>query len=169
MSTGRQAIRIPDYIDLLKLLQQVGPLQTTSANAQRVKAVVDALKVMSLHLAVLIGLYRFADLDTGWLLLPIGFSIVAGVTFFGMILNDLLKGKRGVASSTTEANGTFVRSLILVPTDYGLLCLVFLLWGWPPVFLILYAALFVANAAFLVLAAIKWFRDMVKLDADAHP
>lgn len=32
MSTGRQAIRIPDYDDLLELLRQTGPLQTTSAN-----------------------------------------------------------------------------------------------------------------------------------------
>lgn len=33
MSTGRQAIRIPDVEPLLKLLEQTGPLQTTSANA----------------------------------------------------------------------------------------------------------------------------------------
>jgi L-threonylcarbamoyladenylate synthase len=31
-STGRQAIRIPDNAELLELLRQVGPLQTTSAN-----------------------------------------------------------------------------------------------------------------------------------------
>jgi L-threonylcarbamoyladenylate synthase len=31
--TGRQAIRIPDYPDLLNLMTLVGPLQTTSANA----------------------------------------------------------------------------------------------------------------------------------------
>jgi L-threonylcarbamoyladenylate synthase len=31
--TGRQAFRIPDDENLLKLLQQTGPLQTTSANA----------------------------------------------------------------------------------------------------------------------------------------
>lgn len=33
MSTGRQGIRIPDNGPLLKLLEQTGPLQTTSANA----------------------------------------------------------------------------------------------------------------------------------------
>lgn len=31
-ATGRQAIRIPDNAPLLKLLEQTGPLQTTSAN-----------------------------------------------------------------------------------------------------------------------------------------
>lgn len=33
MSTGRQAVRIPDDAPLLALLTSVGPLQTTSANA----------------------------------------------------------------------------------------------------------------------------------------
>lgn len=33
MSTGRQGVRIPDDKPLLELLEQVGPLQTTSANA----------------------------------------------------------------------------------------------------------------------------------------
>ena len=33
MSTGRQGVRIPDDEPLLKLLEQTGPLQTTSANA----------------------------------------------------------------------------------------------------------------------------------------
>lgn len=32
MSTGRQGIRIPDFPELLELLREVGPLQTTSAN-----------------------------------------------------------------------------------------------------------------------------------------
>jgi L-threonylcarbamoyladenylate synthase len=32
MGTGRQGIRIPDYPELLDLLGEVGPLQTTSAN-----------------------------------------------------------------------------------------------------------------------------------------
>jgi hypothetical protein len=34
----------------------------------------------------------------------------------------------------------------------------------PTVFLPVYALVFAACAAFLVLAAIKWFRDMTRLD-----
>lgn len=121
---------------------------------------VDALKIASLHLAVLVGLYRFGDLGEFALLVPIGYSVVATVTFFGMILNDLLKGARGVASTHARAGGTFGRSMILLPTDFGVLCLAFLLWGVSPLFLVVYGALFAVNALFLGAASVKWFREM---------
>lgn len=121
---------------------------------------VDAFKIASLHLAVLIGLYRFGRVDEPALLVPIGFSVVATATFFGMILNDLLKGARGVASTHARAGGTLGRSMMLLPTDFGAVCLVFVLWGAPPLFLFAYGALFAANAMFLCAAAVKWFREM---------
>lgn len=122
---------------------------------------VDAVKIASLHLAVLIGLYRFTpDLQGPLLLIPIGYSVVATVTFFGMILNDLLKGARGISSTHTRGGGTFGRSMLLLPTDFGLLCLVFVMWGAPPVFLVAYSALFVLNTLFLGAASVKWFREM---------
>lgn len=129
---------------------------------------VDAIKIASLHLAVLVGLFRFSGLAASWLLIPIGFSVVAVVTFFGMLLNDLLKGKSGVASTHARGGGTWYRSLMLLPTDFGLLCLVFVLWGVPAFFLSVYAVIFVLCAGFLVLAAVKWFREMRALDGEAR-
>lgn len=126
---------------------------------------VDALKIASLHLAVAIGLFRFTDVDAVWLLVPLGFSVVAVVTFFGMLLNDLLKGKNDVASTHTRGGGTAFRSLLLLPTDYGLLCLVFVLWGIPALFLTVYGAVGLLCAGFLALAAAKWFREMRAIDA----
>lgn len=128
---------------------------------------VDALKIASLHLAVLIGLFRFTDVPVPWLLIPIGFSVVAVVTFFGMLLNDLLKGKRGVTSTHARGGGTLRRSLLLLPTDFGLLCIAFVLWGMPAVFLAVYGTIFVLCGGFLVLAAVKWFREMRAIDAEA--
>jgi hypothetical protein len=55
------------------------------------------------------------------------------------------------------------RSLVTLPTDYGLLCCVFVLLGTPALFLRAYTALFVLAAAFLGLASIKWFREMGRL------
>lgn len=125
---------------------------------------VDAVKIASIHLAVAIGLFRFTDLNPVWLLIPLGFSVVGVVTFFGMLLNDLLKGKSGMASTHSRGGGTAFRSVLLLPTDYGLLCLIFVLWGAPPVFLTVYAILFVLCSGFLVLAAAKWFREMRAID-----
>lgn len=131
---------------------------------------VDAIKIASLHLAVLLALWLHTPYrDTAWLLVPLAFSIVGVVTFFGMLLNDLLKGKAGVPSTHARGGGTFARSMLLVPTDFGLLCLVFVLWGWTQGFLWIYLALALANGGFLVLAAIKWFREMRRIDRDSRP
>lgn len=127
---------------------------------------VDAVKLASLHLAVLVALWLHTPVrDSAWLIVPLAFSVVGVVTFFGMLLNDLLKAKRGVASTHARGGGTLARSLLLLPTDFGVLCLVLVLWGWTEGFVWAYAALAVANAAFLVLAAVKWFAEMRALDA----
>lgn len=130
---------------------------------------VDAVKIASLHLAVLLALQFHTPLaGTPWLLVPLVFSVVDVVTFFGMLLNDLLKQKKGVPSTHSRGGGTFLRSMILLPTDFGLLCVVFVLWGWTAGFLAVYAALALINALFLALAAVKWFREISALDrADA--
>lgn len=126
---------------------------------------VDALKIASLHLVVLLGLHLHTPLaGTAWLLVPLAFSVIDVVTFFGMLLNDLLKQKKGVQSTHSRGGGTFVRSMMLLPTDFGIVCLVFLLWGWTGGFLVAYAALAAANAVFLALAAVKWFREISALD-----
>ena len=79
--------------------------------------------------------------------------------------HNLLKGKKGVPSTHARGGGTALRSLVLVPTDFGLLCLVFVLWGAPPLFLAAYTLLLVANAVFLAAAAVKWHREIRALDA----
>ncbi|MCR8670989.1 CDP-alcohol phosphatidyltransferase family protein [Agrococcus sp. HG114] len=126
---------------------------------------VDAIKLAVLHLAVLLALWLHTPLrGSAWLLVPLLFSVVGVVTFFAMLLNDLLKGKVGVPSTHERGSGTPLRSLLLVPTDYGVLCLVFALWGSTTGFLVAYGALALANLLFLVLAATKWFREMQAID-----
>ena len=127
---------------------------------------VDAVKASSLHLAVLIGMYRFADLDSrAWLLVPVGYCVVDAVLYFGTMLNDALRAQHGVAirSQQRGERPSILRSLLVLPTDYGLLCCVFVLFGAPTLFLSVYTALFVAMAGFLVLASVKWFREMGRL------
>ena len=127
---------------------------------------IDALKIASLHLVVLLALHLHTPLaGSPWLLVPLVYSVVAVVTFFGMLLNDLLKQKKGVASTHSRGGGTFLRSMMLLPTDFGLLCVVFVLWGWTAGFLVVYAALAAFNGLFLALAAVKWFREIRALDA----
>ncbi|MQA32803.1 CDP-alcohol phosphatidyltransferase family protein [Modestobacter roseus] len=125
---------------------------------------VDALKIASLHLALLVGLYRFEPVERGpWLLLPLGFSVVSVVLFFGTLLNESLRAQHGArtrAARTAGERPSVLRSLVVVPTDYGLLCLVFVLLGAPVVFLTAYALLCLATAGYLALASVKWFSEM---------
>lgn len=126
---------------------------------------VDAAKLASLHLVVLVSLWlHVPTLTSGWLLVPLCYSAVSVTTFFGMLLNDLLKAKAGTVSTHARGGGTLGRSMVLLPTDYGVLCLCFLLWGWTAGFLAGYGALAVINALFLGLASVKWFREIRGLD-----
>jgi phosphatidylglycerophosphate synthase len=127
---------------------------------------VDSAKISSLHLAVLISCYRFFGFSSAeWLLIPLAFAAVANVTFFGMILNDQLRRVAAATGRSVEhARPSTLRSVLVIPTDYGVLCLAFVLLGWHEGFFGLYAALLLANAGFLFLAAAKWFRDMKALD-----
>jgi phosphatidylglycerophosphate synthase len=137
-----------------------------SSSGEWLDHMIDATKISSLHLAVLISAYRFFGLDDAWLLVPIGFTVVAAVSFFGMTLNDQLRRNTGRARVTPVAQSSSpLRSLLVLPTDYGVLCLIFLALGWPAVFFTLYTALFAGCAIFLVLAARKWFGDMRDLDS----
>jgi phosphatidylglycerophosphate synthase len=127
---------------------------------------VDATKIATLHLALLVGFYRFESVDRGgWLLLPLGFSVVSVVLFFGTLLNEAMRAQHGAATRAARSGGrpSVLRSLIVVPTDYGLLCLVFALLGAPPLFLAAYGLLFLATAGYLALASITWFNEMGRL------
>jgi phosphatidylglycerophosphate synthase len=126
---------------------------------------VDAGKVIAIHLATLLSLYRFTG--TGpYLLVPMGFTLVSGMTFFAMILNDLLRAQHGVKSAAARQGGSPLRSLLLLPTDYGVLCLVFVLRPLDSTFKVVYGAVFVVTALFLAAASFKWFREMQDIGRD---
>ena len=139
-----------------------------STSGEWLDHMIDATKISSLHLAVLISAYRFFDFDRpAWLLVPIGFTVVSAVSFFGMILNEQLERRAALTTGATRNRPqatSALRSLLVIPTDYGLLCLIFLLLGAPMVLFAAYTLLFVGNAGYLALAAVKWFRVMQSLD-----
>ncbi|WP_326690715.1 MULTISPECIES: CDP-alcohol phosphatidyltransferase family protein [unclassified Streptomyces] len=124
--------------------------------------VVDCAKIVALHSAVLISFHRFAALPgEGWLLLPLGFQLVAVLIFFGGLLTDKLRPRPAVPPPGTGAAGpSGLRALALLPVDYGVFCAVFLLLGGPELFRAAYAALFVCYALFAVAFGVKWFREL---------
>ncbi|MGO4492676.1 CDP-alcohol phosphatidyltransferase family protein [Arthrobacter sp. 2YAF22_2] len=125
--------------------------------------VVDCTKIVSLHLAVLVAAYRHFQLHPeGWLLVPIGYAIVGTVSFFAMVLNDQLKTTALLKSGrqAIPKRGSVFKSIFLVPTDYGVLCFIFVLLGAPWMFFTVYSLFFAANSIHLTLALVRWFGDM---------
>ncbi|MPV36577.1 CDP-alcohol phosphatidyltransferase family protein [Georgenia subflava] len=127
--------------------------------------VCDSAKTATIHLAVLVSMYRFADLPTDLLLLvPICYSIVDSVLFFGFILTDSLRRPSGPALAQAEnARPSVLRSVLAAPTDYGILCLIFFAFAWPQVFLVPYGILMLGTAGYLLLALPRWYRDISRL------
>lgn len=123
--------------------------------------VVDALKVVTLPLALLIGLFRFEAVDTLWLVVPLVNAVTSSVMFFAMILTEQLRRAHGVTSTAaTGGRMPWLRSVMSLPTDYGLLCVAFVLYGATTLFVGIYALVTLATVFFLMLALPKWFRDV---------
>jgi phosphatidylglycerophosphate synthase len=141
-----------------------------SAVGEWLDHMIDSAKVSSLHLAVLIAAYRHFELpSTAWLLVPMVFAVVSAVHFFGMILVDQLvrisRARSGAAAPVGPA-GSPLRRLLKIPTDYGVLCLVFLLLGAPSAFFIAYTVLAVGSTGYLVLVLRKWRADVAALEVN---
>lgn len=135
----------------------------------------DSLKLATIHLAVLICWFRFFELDTVWLLVPMLWQVVASVFFFGFILTDLLRrisalqqtdhgsdGRKDAAPVSSAPTASWY-ALAVVPSDYGLLCVVFLTLWIQPVFQSVYTALAVLNALMLAAVSLRWFRAVRRL------
>lgn len=134
-----------------------------SVSGEWLDHMVDSAKIATLHLAVLVNWFRFRDGGDEALLIPIAFQVVASVMFFVVILNDQIRrAHRGSTQMILQGEGSSstLYSLAVVPTDYGLLCVVFALLFWQTGFFWVYTALMVLNAAFLVIALVKWYREM---------
>ncbi|MDR1998817.1 MAG: CDP-alcohol phosphatidyltransferase family protein [Frankiaceae bacterium] len=135
--------------------------------------VLDSAKIAMFHAAVAICWFRWYHLDRpAWLLVPLAFGAASSVFFFALILSDMLRridrlartGSAGSAAATSTLNpkeaAPVLRSLLVLPNDYGLLCLVMLLIPLHSVFRSAYTVLAVCSAAFLAMGTLRWLREM---------
>lgn len=123
--------------------------------------VVDAARLPALHLAVLIALLRFSDgISLAILLIPMGYLIISVVRFFALMLAEQMRIKASVTSSKSFAGDSLMKSVALLPLDYGTLCLIFAIWGHQPLFLVVYGALFIVNAALLAVTLRRRYLEL---------
>ncbi|MFJ6720022.1 CDP-alcohol phosphatidyltransferase family protein [Streptomyces sp. NPDC091259] len=133
-----------------------------SASGEWLDHVVDCAKLTALHTCVLIAFYRFPDMygtgSDGWLLAPLVFQFASVVTFFGGLLTEKLKPKPAPGSPAAAPSN--LRAVALLPVDYGVFCLVFLLLGGGELFRWAYAGLGAVAVLFLLAFLAKWFREL---------
>ncbi|WP_103534090.1 CDP-alcohol phosphatidyltransferase family protein [Streptomyces sp. SM11] len=136
--------------------------------------VVDCGKLLLVHTAVLISFHRFGELPSdAWLLLPLGFQLAAVLTFCAGLLREHLGKANGPGARSPSwaepeppaAPVSRVRAVALLPADYGVFCLVFLLLGAPEAFRAGYAVLAAVHTLFLAAFLAKWFRELKALRA----
>jgi phosphatidylglycerophosphate synthase len=133
--------------------------------------IVDAVKTSALHLCVLICWYRFYSDRGAALLVPVGFTLVGAVFFFAQILTDQLRRAhpQQAPAAADSSLAAVVRSLIVLPTDYGLLCLIFVTLGWPVVFRVAYGLLFAGTSLFVLAALPTWYREAATFGRVTRP
>ncbi|MGD7707098.1 CDP-alcohol phosphatidyltransferase family protein [Microlunatus sp. Y2014] len=122
--------------------------------------VVDAAKLVCLHGAVLVAGHRFWAVAEPWLLVPLAFQVVAVVTFSALVLVELIPKARGSVGEARRGGPSMVRAVLLLPADYGILAVSFVLWGLPTVFLGWYALLALANLLILLALLVRWYRQL---------
>ncbi|WP_342022301.1 CDP-alcohol phosphatidyltransferase family protein [Arthrobacter citreus] len=135
--------------------------------------VVDAVRTPAIHLAVLAGLVSYTSLPPWVLLLPGLYCLLSCGQFMSQILAEqLVRQRRDSPEARRDVGPTVsgpgpLRSFLLLPTDAGSLCWVFLLWGMPPVFYAAYGGLFLLNLVASAASMRRKYRALVSISKEA--
>lgn len=123
--------------------------------------VVDCTKIALLHVAVLVTIFRSFDLPDAALLVPLAFGAQATIYFFTIILTEQLrKASRSQPARGPNESAPVLPSLLVLPVDYGLLCVTFVLLGATSLFFWCYTVLMIANVLLLIAALVRWYREV---------
>jgi len=129
---------------------------------------VDVTKTCVLHSVVLISFLRFGGIPSdAFLLVPLGYLTVSIVLFFGLMLVDQLRrsARLQLPDPNPPRGSGMLQTLVAIPTDYGIVCLAFAVFGWRELFVVVYTALFAAHTLVLLAVLARWWRELRSIDA----
>jgi len=143
---------------------QIARLRGASSTAgEWLDHVLDAVRTVAVHGAVLVAWFRYFGLPQWRLLIPLVFILVATTLFMGGTL-ALILGRAGhVSTGSGKWSGLSLRSLILLPADFGVLSAAFVVLGDRQLFVNIYTGLLMWNIALLGVLCVKWFRELTRL------
>jgi phosphatidylglycerophosphate synthase len=102
--------------------------------------VVDAIRTPAIHLAAAVALWRFVG-ESPLVVVAFAFALLSVGQFMSQILAEQLA--RGRATEPQQDSRR--RSWLLLPTDAGAVCWMFVAWGVPVLFAVVYSAMFLMN------------------------
>jgi phosphatidylglycerophosphate synthase len=127
---------------------QLARLQgSSSLRGEWLDHTLDAVRLPLIHLSVAAGCL-IVD-RTALAVVAAGFSVIASASFLSQNLGGLLRDK----STASRVHVRRFQSWLLLPTDSGVLCWMFVLWPVSALFTTAYAALFVLNLGLASVAA----------------
>lgn len=125
----------------------------------------DAIKTSIVHLAVLVVWFRYYDVSRPVLLIPLAFAAIHPIFFFSLMLSDNLKARVHPAPapplSAPADGGGYLQSFVVLPNDWGVMCLSLALLPAMTVFGVVYTVLLAANSVFLLAGLVRWYRRLL--------
>lgn len=137
-----------------------------SASGEWLDHVIDGIRIVLLHIATLAYLLRTDVVDP-----PVAFAlstlfvVAASATFFA---GGLFEKLTTTTASTTVTGRSRLRSALMLPVDYGVICWMYLLVPFVPVFLVVYALATLAKLGTTTMLLTKWYRTLRREDAAAR-
>ncbi len=86
--------------------------------------------------------------------------------FLAVTLGGMLRSRHTDTAERPAVQRPGLRSVLLLPVDHGILCLLFLLWAWPVAFRFGYAGLLIAHFVFLVTFTATVYHELARTRPD---
>lgn len=134
-----------------------------SAAGEWLDHVIDGVRMVLLHIATLAYLLR-TEVVPSWVAFTLCavFSVSAAATYFA---GSLFEKLTTATPSTTVTRSSRLRSVIMLPVDYGILCWVYLLLPFAVVFTVAYALVAAAKVLTTSALLLKWYRALRAQDS----
>ncbi|MCC2314582.1 CDP-alcohol phosphatidyltransferase family protein [Cellulomonas xiejunii] len=118
--------------------------------------VADAMRTPALHLTVAVA-WVLQERTAAWVV-PVALTLTVVVA--GQFMSQILAEQLARRSGGPRRAGSDRQSWVLLPTDPGVWCWVFLLWGDATVFAVAYTALAVVNGLHVAVSMRRRFREL---------
>lgn len=136
----------------------------SSKTGEWIDHVVDAFRSPAIHVSLAIAIMLHRPEYQALAIVALVYSLVTSGQFLSQILAEAFVRSAG----RPQTRGGFLRSWVLLPTDPGTLCWMFVLWGLAPLFAVGYGLLAAIALAHSAVSLSRRYRDLRALDAAAR-